>query len=133
MSNDGTASLLPALRHAAEQIAQARRELWWFIETYTDEDDDTVARAMSIQDRLLYPALTAIQSAVPSLEALIVAVEAEFVLPTAANQDATREALEAVQGRPVGGWLPAPGMTDLMVTPESIDAFLAENPPPVDE
>jgi len=25
---------------------------------------------------------------------------------------------------------PAPGMTDLMVTPESIDAYLAENPPP---
>lgn len=26
--------------------------------------------------------------------------------------------------------LPAPGMTDLMVAPESIDAFLAANPPP---
>jgi hypothetical protein len=50
-----------SLFDAREKIAQARRELWWFIETYTDEDEDTVARAMSIQDDLLYPALRQIE------------------------------------------------------------------------
>lgn len=112
-------------------IAQARRELWWFIETYTDEDDDTVARAMSIQDDLLYPAIEAVHEAADLVGAFVAAVEAEFRSPTAANQDATRESLEAVKGWPIGGLpLRAPGMTDLMVTPESIDKYLAENPPP---
>lgn len=38
--------------------------------------------------------------------------------------------------RAAGTWpvslLPAPGMTDLMVSPESIDVCIAENPPPRD-
>ena len=61
MSERDVTALL--LRDAVEKIAQARRELWWFIETYTDEDDDTVARAMSIQDELLYPAIQRIEEA----------------------------------------------------------------------
>jgi hypothetical protein len=39
---------------------RARRDLWWFIEKYTDEDDETVMRAMDIQDKVLASALAAL-------------------------------------------------------------------------
>jgi hypothetical protein len=47
------------------------------------------------------------------------------------QDDLLAPAIEALRGSPRP--LPAPGMTDLMVAPESIDAFLAENPPPKEE
>jgi hypothetical protein len=53
---------------------------------------------------------------------LIVAGGAAYAL-----RDALNEILEGVPTPE------APGHTDLMVTPESIDAWLVENPPPEDE
>lgn len=62
---DGSYDLIARMvaMNAQELIAQARRELWWFIEHGEDEIDgqDAAAKAIYIQDELLAPALDALR------------------------------------------------------------------------